>query len=91
MNRAHSIVNAAGRDLLYVLGVLAASIVEFVVWVTGVSMTASLLVLVIGVAAWLATVVVFRFAARRVGIGAAGSVATTAHPMTARSSPARAP
>lgn len=63
MNRAHSIVNAAGRDLLYVLGVLAASIVEFVVWVTGVSMTASLLVLVIGVAVWLATVLVFRFAA----------------------------
>ncbi len=56
-------MNAAGRDLLYVLGVLAASIVEFVVWVTGVSVTASLLVLVIGVAVWLATVVVFRFAA----------------------------
>jgi hypothetical protein len=63
MNRAHSILNAAGRDLLYVLGVLAASIVEFVVWVTGVSVTASLLVLVIGMAVWLAMVIAFRFAA----------------------------
>lgn len=63
MNRAHSIFNAAGRDLLYVLGVLAASIVEFVVWVTGVSVTASMLVLVIGVVVWLATVIAFRFAA----------------------------
>ena len=62
MNRAHSIVNAAGRDLLYVLGVLAASIVEFVVWVTGVSLTASLLILVIGLLVWLTTVLIFRVA-----------------------------
>jgi len=62
MNRAHSIFNAAGRDLLYVLGVLAASIVEFVVWVTGISVTASLLVLVIGVLVWLTTVLIFRVA-----------------------------
>lgn len=60
MNRAHSIVNAAGRDLLYILGVLGASIVEFVVWATGVSLTTSLLVLVIGMLVWLATVWVFR-------------------------------
>lgn len=62
MNRAHSIFNAAGRDLLYVLGVLAASILEFVVWVTGISVTASLLVLVIGVLVWLTTVLIVRAA-----------------------------
>lgn len=45
------------------LGVLAASIVEFVVWVTGVSVTASLLVLVIGLLVWLVTICVFRIAA----------------------------
>lgn len=60
MNRAHSILNSAGRDLLYVLGVLAASIIEFAVWVTGVSLTASLLVLVIGLLVWLTTVFIFR-------------------------------
>jgi Putative sensor len=48
---------------VYVLGVLAASIVEFVMWVTGLSLTASLLVLVIGVLVWLVTVCIFRFAA----------------------------
>ena len=63
MNRAHSILSGAGRDLLYVLVVLAASIVEFAVWVTGVSLSASLLVLVIGALMWLATAVTFRFAA----------------------------
>jgi hypothetical protein len=60
MNRAHSILNSAGRDLLYVLGVLAASIIEFAVWVTGLSVTASLLVLVIGLLAWLTAVFIFR-------------------------------
>jgi hypothetical protein len=63
MNRAHSILNAAGRDLLYVLVILAASIVEFAVWATGVSVSASLLVLVIGALAWLATAWTFRFVA----------------------------
>jgi hypothetical protein len=63
MNRAHSILNAAGRDLLYVLVILAASIVEFAVWATGVSVSASLLVLVIGALAWLATAWIFRFVA----------------------------
>lgn len=53
-------MNSAGRDLLYVLGVLAASIIEFAVWVTGVSLTASLLVLIIGLLVWLTTVFIFR-------------------------------
>jgi hypothetical protein len=60
MNRAQSILSSAGRDLLYVLGVLAASIIEFAVWVTGVSLTASLLVLIIGLLVWLTTVFIFR-------------------------------
>jgi putative sensor protein len=60
MNKAHSIFNSAGRDLLYVLGVLAASIIEFAVWVTGVSVTASLLVLIVGLLVWLTTVFIFR-------------------------------
>jgi hypothetical protein len=63
MNRAHSIFKAAGRDLAYLLVVLTTSIVEFVVWVTGVSLSASLLVLVIGVLVWLGTAWTFRFAA----------------------------
>lgn len=63
MNKAHSIVKAAGRDLAYVLVVLGASIVEFVVWATGISLSASLLVLVIGAVVWLATAWTFRLAA----------------------------
>jgi hypothetical protein len=63
MNKAHSILSGAGRDLLYVLVVLAASIVEFAVWATGVSLSASLLVLIIGALVWLATALTFRFAA----------------------------
>ncbi len=63
MNRTHSILNGAGRDLLYVLAMLAASIVEFAVWATGLSVSASLLVLVIGALVWLATAWTFRLAA----------------------------
>jgi hypothetical protein len=63
MNRAHSTITAVGRDLAYLLVVLATSIVEFVVWVAGVSLSASLLVLVIGALVWLATASTFRLAA----------------------------
>jgi Putative sensor len=63
MNRAQSIMRSAGRDLAYVLAILAASVVEFVVWATGVSVTASLLVLVVGVLVWLAAAHVFRVTA----------------------------
>ena len=51
----------AGRDVLYLLGVLTMSIVGFVVWVTGLSVTLSLLVLVVGVLVWFGTVYVFRW------------------------------
>ncbi len=63
MNPSRSIFKAAGRDLAYLLVVLATSIVEFVVWVAGVSVSASLLALVIGALVWLATVGAFRRAA----------------------------
>jgi Putative sensor len=60
MNRSQSIFRLAGRDLGYVLVMLGFSVLEFVVWVTGVSVTASLLVLIVGLPVWLATVYVFR-------------------------------
>ena len=63
MNTTHSIFKAAGRDLAYLLVVLATSVVEFAVWVTGVSVSVSLLVLVVGLLVWLATAWTFRFAA----------------------------
>src|ERR1700754_3796144 len=63
MNKAHSIFTAGGRDLAYLLVVLATSVVELAVWVTGVSVSASLLVLVIGALVWLATALTFRWAA----------------------------
>jgi signal transduction histidine kinase len=55
-----SFASMAGRDFVYLLGMLCMSIVAFVVWVTGVSVTLSLLVLVVGVFVWLATAYVFR-------------------------------
>jgi Putative sensor len=61
MKRSHSIFRLAGRDLGYVLVMLAFSVLEFIVWVTGVSVTASLLVLIVGLPVWLATVYVFRW------------------------------
>jgi len=45
----------AGRDLLYLFAVLCMSVIGFTVWVSGLSLTASLLVLVIGVLLWVAT------------------------------------
>ena len=42
------------RDLGYLAAVLAWSIVGFAVWVTGTTVTASVLVLVVGVFAWIA-------------------------------------
>lgn len=53
----------AGRDFLYLLGVLCMSITGFVVWVTCGSVTLSLLVLVVGVFVWLGSTYVFRFTA----------------------------
>jgi Putative sensor len=47
-------VRAAGRDLVYLTGVLGTSILGFVAWTVGVSLALSLSVLVIGVLAWVA-------------------------------------
>jgi signal transduction histidine kinase len=58
--RIGTLAATAGRDLLYLLAVLSMSIVEFVVWVTGVSVTASLLILVVGLLVWLGAAYAFR-------------------------------
>jgi len=58
--RISTLAHTAGRDLLYLLAVLSMSIIEFVVWVTGVSITASLLILVIGLLVWLGAAYAFR-------------------------------
>ncbi|HTU29532.1 MAG TPA: sensor domain-containing protein [Solirubrobacteraceae bacterium] len=57
------VLSTAGRDLLYVLAVLPLSIAGFAIWVTGVSVTLSLAVLVVGALAWLGTVALVRLAA----------------------------
>jgi hypothetical protein len=56
-------LHTAGRDLLYVLAVLPLSIIGFTIWVTGVSVTLSLAVLVVGALAGLGTVALVRVAA----------------------------
>jgi hypothetical protein len=63
MNTARTYTHRAGRDLAYVAAVLPLSIIGFVVWVTGVSVAASLLVLVVGGLVWLAFAHTFRLAA----------------------------
>jgi signal transduction histidine kinase len=55
-----SLVAGAARDFVYLLAVFCLSIVEFVVWVTGLSLTLSLLILIVGVAVWLGTAYAFR-------------------------------
>jgi signal transduction histidine kinase len=50
----------AGRDFVYLLATFCLSIIEFVVWVTGLSLTLGLLVLIIGVFVWVATAYTFR-------------------------------
>jgi signal transduction histidine kinase len=50
-----------GQDFIYMLGVLCTSIIGFVVWVTGLSLTLSLLVLIVGLLVWLGTTYVFRW------------------------------
>jgi hypothetical protein len=60
MNRTSSISRAVGRDLAYLLLVLAIGVVDCVAWVTGVSITATLLLTIVGIPVWLTTVAVFR-------------------------------
>jgi Putative sensor len=51
---------AVGRDLVYLSGVLGSSIVGFVVWVTGVSVTVSLAVLAFGLLVWVPAAMTLR-------------------------------
>jgi signal transduction histidine kinase len=48
-------------DVVYLLAVFAMSIVGFTVWVTGLSLTVSLLILIVGVLVWIGTVYAFRW------------------------------
>src|SRR5262245_34475270 len=59
--RARSLLRRIGIDLAYIGAILLTSILAFVVWVTGLSLTLSLLVLVVGIFVWLGTVYVFRW------------------------------
>jgi hypothetical protein len=56
----------AGRDLAYLFVILALGVFDCAAWTAGVSVTASLLVVIIGVPAWVVTVSVFR---RATGLG----------------------
>jgi signal transduction histidine kinase len=58
--RITALAATAGRDFVYLLATFCLSIVEFVVWVTGLSLTIGLLVLIVGVFVWVATAYTFR-------------------------------
>jgi signal transduction histidine kinase len=58
-----ALAKTAGRDFVYLLAVFCMSIIAFVVWVTGLTTTVSLLVLIVGVFVWLGTVYAFRWTA----------------------------
>ena len=61
--RAVRAAKAAGRDLVYLSAVLVSSIVGFVAWVVGLSVTVSIAVLVFGVLVWLPFAECFRLIA----------------------------
>ena len=63
MSRTPSILSSAGRDLAYVLVMLCFSVLDFAVWVTGMTVTGSLLVFIVGLPVWLATAYGFGYAA----------------------------
>jgi hypothetical protein len=55
-----SISRAVGRDLAYLLVVLVLGVLDCAAWMTGLSVTATLLVAIVGIPVWLATVAAFR-------------------------------
>jgi signal transduction histidine kinase len=59
--RIGAVAARAGRDLAYVLAIFCTSVLAFTVLVTGLSLTLSLLVFVIGVFVWMGTVYAFRW------------------------------
>ena len=60
-HRPLTVLKTVGRDLGYLLAAFAMSIVGFVVWVTGLSVTLALLVLIVGLFVWIATAYVLRW------------------------------
>jgi signal transduction histidine kinase len=58
---AKSLLRRAGVDLVYLVAVLGLSVLAFVVWVTGLTVTLSLLVLIVGIFVWLGTAHLFRW------------------------------
>jgi signal transduction histidine kinase len=58
--RISTLAATAGRDFVYLLATFCLSIIELVVWVTGLSLTLGLLVLIVGVFVWVATAYTFR-------------------------------
>jgi len=58
--RLGAIAGRVGRDIAYVVAILATSVLAFTLVVTGLSLTLSLLVFVIGVFVWIGTVYAFR-------------------------------
>ncbi len=60
-DRVAAALARGGRDLLYLLALVATSVLAFCVWVTCLSLTVSLLIFVIGVFVWLGSVYVFRW------------------------------
>ncbi len=58
--RFSTVAATAGRDFVYLLAVFCVSIIELVVWITGVALTIGLLVLIIGLFVWVATAYTFR-------------------------------
>jgi hypothetical protein len=66
-----SISRVVGRDLAYLFVILALGVVDCAAWTAGLSATATLLVVIVGIPVWLVTVSVFR-RATRLGRHAAG-------------------
>ncbi len=59
--RLRAAIDTIWRDFVYLLGAFTMSIIGFVVWVTGLSVTVSLLVLIIGAFVWVGTLYAFRW------------------------------
>jgi len=59
--RLAGIARRIGGDLAYLVAMLALSVLAFVVWVTGLTVTLSLLLFVVGFLVWIGTAYLFRW------------------------------
>jgi hypothetical protein len=59
--RAVALARRVGIDLAYLAAMLGTSVLAFCVWVGALSVTLSLIVFVVGVAAWYGSVYLFRW------------------------------